>query len=114
MNKKSLKNLLSKSSSEARKNGRIGGIKSGEIRRKNKQLRDELLCLLDTIDKNGKSMREKICLSLIMQALKGNVRAFETIRASIGENPTEKVEQTVNEIIDDSVIEKVMDKLKEL
>ena len=35
-------------------------------------------------------MQENICLALINKALSGDVRAFEMIRDTIGENPTAK------------------------
>lgn len=116
MHKNSLKNLTPKSSNEARENGRVGGIKSGEARRQKKKLCDELLILLDVVDKNGKTIRENICFSLIQQALNGNIRAFETIRSSIGESPVEKIEATNTniDITDEAVIEKVFEKIKQL
>jgi hypothetical protein len=36
--------------------------------------------------------QEKISLALIQKALKGDTKAFEVIRDSIGEKPTEKQE----------------------
>ena len=76
-----------RSPEEVRENGRKGGIKSGETRRKRKTLREELLALLET-DK----YQEKISLSLIKQAVAGNTKAFEVIRDSIGEKPNDKLE----------------------
>lgn len=116
MHENSLKNLTPKSSNEARKNGRAGGIKSGEIRRKNKQLKTELLYLLNVEDKDNKTIREKICLALISQALIGNIRAFEAIRNTIGEAVPEKIEaiNTNLDITDQSIIDKVAEKIKEL
>ncbi len=76
-----------RSPEEVRENGRKGGIKSGETRRKRKTLREELLALLET-----EQYQEKISLSLIKQAVDGNTKAFEVIRDSIGEKPSDKVE----------------------
>lgn len=39
-------------------------------------------------------MQEKISFSLIQEALKGNVKAFETIRDTIGEKPKDNVNIT--------------------
>ena len=39
-------------------------------------------------------MQEKISFSLIQEALGGNVKAFETIRDTIGEKPKENVNIT--------------------
>lgn len=94
--------ITKKSSEEARRNGRKGGIASGEAKRKKKQLRDTLLTLLDTkvpIKRpNGKvedvEAREAISLALIRAALAGDVKAFVTIRDTIGELPTQNVDVT--------------------
>lgn len=84
-----------KAGEEARELGRKGGIKSGEVRRARKTLREELTDLLtETItDKNGKQMQTQkaISASMIKQALTGNTRAFELIRDTIGEKPIDKV-----------------------
>ena len=87
-NEKNLKPVRTKK--EARERGKNGGIKSGEIRAQRKTLREELLALLRTKVKN-KTIQEKISFSLIQKALNGNVKAFETIRDTIGEKPQNKV-----------------------
>ncbi len=77
------------SKEEAKKRGQKGGIKSGEVRRERKALKEELLYLLEQGD-----TQEKISVALIKQALKGNVKAFAMIRDTIGEKPVEKQEIT--------------------
>lgn len=114
MNKNSLKNLSPKSSLEARRNGRAGGIKSGEVRRKNKLLKDELLYLLRIEDEKGETIQEKMCLSLVKSAINGNIKAFEVIRNTIGQNDTSNIHASIESKIDDSTIDKVFKKLKEL
>lgn len=84
------KNLKTPSTSEARERGKKGGISSGIKRKERKQLKEELLILLS----NG-NMQEKLSLALINKALSGDVRAFETIRDTIGEKPTDKQETTL-------------------
>lgn len=84
-------NLRPPSTREARERGKKGGIKSGEVRAKKKTLKEELIALLETKVDN-KTMQEKISLSLIQEALEGNVKAFETIRDTIGEKPVEQVQ----------------------
>ena len=74
---------------EQRKIARMGGIASGESRRKRKTLKEELLLLLSEGD-----TQEKISLSLIKQALEGNTKAFEIIRDTVGEKPKEEIEVT--------------------
>ncbi len=82
-----------RSVSEAREKGKKGGKKSGETRAKKKTLKEELITLLETKIDN-KTMQEKISFSLIQEALGGNVKAFETIRDTIGEKPKENVNIT--------------------
>lgn len=87
-NEKNLKPI--RNESEAREKGKKGGIKSGEVRAQRKTLKKELLVLLET-KMEDKTIQEKISFSLIQEALKGNVKAFETIRDTIGEKPQDKV-----------------------
>jgi hypothetical protein len=75
------------SKEEAKKRGSIGGKKSVEVRREKKLLREELILLLS----QGKT-QEKMSLALIEEAIKGNVKAFEVIRDTIGEKPINKQE----------------------
>lgn len=79
--------------SEARERGRNGGIKSGEVRRARKTLKEELLLLL-----SEGHLQENITLALVNEALTGQnkMKAYEVIRDTIGEKPVDKVE---NEII---------------
>ena len=93
-----------RSKEEVRKNSSKGGKRSGESRRKRKQLREELLALLST-----GNTQKNISLALIDQALNGNVKAFETIRDTIGEKPVEKV---VMSEVDPNVISEVEEMVK--
>lgn len=79
---------------EQRKIASAGGKKSGESRRKRKTLKEELLALLSDGD-----IQNRISLALLQEALNGNkagsvTRAFEVIRDTVGEKPTDKIEQT--------------------
>jgi hypothetical protein len=60
-----------------------GGKRSGEVRRQKRDLRQALEMLLEKSfsDKNGKEITgtEAITAKLFEQAMKGNVKAFETI-----------------------------------
>lgn len=94
-NEQNLRPVSSKE--EARKRGSKGGKASAESRRKKKDLRLALEMLLekDMTSKDGKTMSgtEAITAKLFEQALKGNVKAFETIRSTVGQDPVQKVEQ---------------------
>lgn len=85
---------------EAKKNGQIGGIKSGEARRAKKTMKAMLDYLLEKEIENKKgekaSTQEAISVALIKQALSGNVKAFEVIRDTIGEKPEQNVNLTAS------------------
>lgn len=84
---------------EARKRGKAGGIKSGQVRKARKTLRQDLITLLETkID--GKTMQEKISLAIITEAMAGNTKAFTAIRDTIGEKPTDEINVNVKKLED--------------
>lgn len=89
---------------EAREKGRIGGIKSGEARRARKTLREELLALLSKGD-----IQEKMSLAIIEKCLKGDTKAYEIIRDTIGEKPKDQVENLNIETTYEDYINKVAD-----
>ena len=79
---KGTENLIpvkSRALSELQEMGRKGGIASGESRRVKRRLCE---ALAETLTEQE---RVKICKALIKEAAKGNVRAFQLIRDSLGE-----------------------------
>ena len=86
---------------EARERGRKGGKRSGEVRRYRKTLREDLEELLSVkvTDSDGRkrTRQEVIALALILRAMRGDVRAFEVIRDTIGERPVDQHEVSVTE-----------------
>lgn len=83
---------------QAKKNGRKGGIKSGQVKRERKTMKEMLNYLLqqDIIDKKGnkKNTLEAVMVAQIREALKGNTKAIQFIRDTIGEMPIAKQEIT--------------------
>ena len=96
---------------EARK----GGQKSGETRRRKKDLKMCLNILMEqelSKDKNGNSVSgaEALALKAFREALDGDVKAFEVLRDTAGQKPVEKVmvaevEQSTLDEIEDLVAE---------
>lgn len=84
-------NLIVPSSEQAREYGRKGGKKKAENARKRKALKEELEILLEAIAEDGKTYQESISISLIKEAQKGNTKAYEVIRDTIGQKPKENV-----------------------
>lgn len=72
-----------------------GGKASGKARAAKRDLRKALEVLLekDFKDKNGNVLTgaEAITARLFEQAMKGNVKAFETLRDTVGQKPVERV-----------------------
>ena len=80
---------------QRRENARKAGKASAQARKRKKDLREALEMLLekDFKDKNGNvlSGTEVITAKLFEKASKGDVRAFETIRSTVGQDPVQKV-----------------------
>ena len=86
-----IQNLRVPTSEEARINGRKGGLASAKARREKKTLKMELEALLEIMDEKGDSVQKKMSFALIKKAVGGDVRAFETIRDTIGQKPKENL-----------------------
>lgn len=84
------KNLKVLTSEEARRNGRKGGIKSGKIRREKKLLKELLEDVLFAPTKTG-NLAIDITNALVKKAKKGNVKAYELIRDTLGQKPVENL-----------------------
>lgn len=87
-----------RSTSEAREKGRKGGKKSGETRKKKKELKELLEIALSQNDFLGQDLYTSITMALINKAIEGDVRAYETIRDTLGQKPTEKFEMSTSDI----------------
>lgn len=99
-----LKPVTKRTKNEAREISKKGGIKSGEVRRERKKLKEELLLLLSENNNN-----RKMSLAILKKALKGNIKAFEIIRDTIGEKPKEQIESTNIEMSYEDYIKKIED-----
>ena len=94
-----------------------GGLASGEARRRKRDLRQALELLLEKEwqDKNGNKLTgtEAITAKLFEQAMKGNIKAFETIRDTVGQKPIERVEQVNIDMEYEQSVEYVKKLMKE-
>lgn len=88
-------NLRVPTSSEARENGKKGGIASGEARRAKKSLREAMQILMDAdlTGKDGKTMTgtEAMAAKAFQAALKGDWKAWELVRDTAGQKPVDKI-----------------------
>lgn len=103
-----------RSEDEARRKGRAGGIASGKARREKKMMRETLDILLSMPLKNGKfadvesirnyaalkgkniSVQEAILIAQVNKAMKGDTRAAEYVRDTMGQKPTDSVDMNMN------------------
>lgn len=110
MAKEDLVSLSDRTTEEQQKIARKGGIASGKARREKKLFRETLEALLTMPMKDGKnasvdeiknfaaikganiSVQEAILIAQVQKAMKGDTRAAEYVRDTIGENPSMKVE----------------------
>ena len=107
---------------EAREIGRRGGIASGEARREKKLIKEQIQLLLSLPLKDAKTKKElkelgidtdnidnqmAMVISMWRKAIKGDVQAFNTLRDTIGEKPTDKIEHSgsIPIVIDDDIRE---------
>lgn len=84
-----------RSEKEAKEKGTLGGIASGKARREKKLFQNAVLAALQAKGKSGNTLLEEIVAAQIKRALKGDTRAFDSLRDTSGEKPTDKVEASV-------------------
>ena len=125
-------NLKVPTSEQAREYGRKGGLASAKKKKERKAFKENLEMLLqmpapevavNQIRKQMPKIKNKdlncqnaVLVGMVLAAIKGNVKAAEMIRDTIGEAPTQKVENTNTNINneDEKVINEVLAKLKDL
>ena len=107
-------NLKTPTAKEARERGAKGGVASGKARREKKLMRETLETLLGMPLKNGKSasvedirslaavkgknisVQEAILIAQVQKAMKGDTRAAEYVRDTIGQKPVDSVDMNMN------------------
>jgi len=87
-NLKPLNKVSKKVQREIQEKGRIANAKKQAERR---TLKEELLLLLKDND-----VQKKMSVAIIQKACEGDVRAWQAIEASVGEKPTDKIDNTVS------------------
>jgi len=85
---------------EQREISSMGGKASAEAKKARKTLKETLLLMLEEGD-----TQNNITLALLDKALKGDIKAYEVIRDTVGEKPTEKIEHsgTIPVVINDDI-----------
>lgn len=114
MAKDDLISLGERTTGEQQKIARKGGIASGKARREKKLMRETLDIILSMPMKNGKnadvesirsfaalkgkniSVQEAILIAQVQKAMKGDTKAAEYVRDTIGQKPGESIEMSMN------------------
>ncbi len=98
-NPNSRKNLIPITKKTARELGRRGAEVSNAVQKRAKTFAEELRILLEAEITNGKgekvTTRKAISTALVKKAIQGDKGAYEQIRDTVGEKPTDRVEQVV-------------------
>ena len=90
-NEKNLVPMNKRTPEERREIAKKGAEATNRIKKEKKTLKMELEALLEIMDEKGDSVQKKMSFALIKKAVKGDVRAFETIRDTIGQKPKENL-----------------------
>lgn len=87
-------NLRTPTAEEARERGRKGGIASAKARAEKKQLKELLELALSQPSEigEGEDNYTAITVSLIQRAIQGDTKAYEVIRDTLGQKPTEQTQ----------------------
>lgn len=91
MNPENLVSLADRTTDEQREIARMGGIRSGEVRRERKALREaleEALALPCEVEGMELTNVEAVAVALVKEAKNGNVRAFVEIRDTCEGKPS--------------------------
>jgi hypothetical protein len=94
---------------EQREIARLGGIRSGEVRREKATMKATLQMLLDEKNNKGKTYRELTTLGLIKGAIDGKAENYKVIVQLLGElQETKETPNVEIKIIDNSNLEASM------
>lgn len=94
-NEQNLVPMASRTPRERQEISRKGQKASTEAKRARKTLKETLLMMLE----EGNTQND-ITLALLQKALNGDTKAYEVIRDTVGEKPTDKIEQSGDSKLD--------------
>lgn len=87
-------NLRTPTTEEARERGKKGGIASAKARAEKKQLKELLELALSQPSEivEGEDNYTAITAALVQKAIQGDTKAYEVIRDTLGQKPTEQTQ----------------------
>jgi hypothetical protein len=102
---------LQKGTERAREIAKSGGEAAAETYLRRKTFKESITILLNKKDKDGISMQEKIVEAMANKAMDGCVGAFEALRDTVGEKPTDQVSLDVMTDKDREVLKNLTERL---
>lgn len=96
-NEHNLKPNSERTPSERRENARKAGKASGQARRKRKEFKEAIKTALTVLMEDNKTVQDIGIEALLNKFMQGDLKAFELVRDTIGEKPTDKQEVKVVE-----------------
>jgi hypothetical protein len=103
--------LMEKGAQKTKEIASMGGKASQEIYAERKKIAETIDIFLKKTDENGVTMQEKIVEAMGLKAMDGCVGAFEALRDTVGEKPTDQVNVGVMTEGDKKLMEKLMKRL---
>ena len=104
-------NTLQKGSERAKEISKMGSDASAETYTRRKTFKESITILLNQKDKDGISMQDKIVEAMANKAMDGCVGAFEALRDTVGEKPTDQVSHDVMTDKDREVLKNLTERL---
>jgi hypothetical protein len=93
---------------------RMGGKATMAAAKERRTFRDAILVALDSKNpKTGKTIREEVVEALVEKAMDGCVGAFEALRDTAGEKPTEQVNMDIMTDADRELMNNLMSRLND-
>lgn len=84
-------NILEKGTQSTKEVASKGGYACQAVNRERRKIAETIDIFLKSTDKDGRTMQEKIVEAMGLKAMDGCVGAFEALRDTVGEKPTDNV-----------------------
>jgi len=105
--------LLQPGSQRTREIAKCGGDKAAETYARRKTFAESFTVFLNVKDENGESMQDKIVKAMAGKAMEGCVGAYEAIRDTVGEKPSDQVSLDIMSDADRELIENLKKRIDE-
>lgn len=100
-----------KGTQRAKEIAAMGAAANAEAWERKRTFKDSITILLNKKCDDGETMQEKIVAAMASKAMEGCVGAFEALRDTVGEKPTDQVSLDVMTEGDKKLMEKLMKRL---